>query len=250
MDLTVAGRTDTGPRAMNQDHFGWWPDLGLFVVADGMGGHNAGEVASQLAVETIHGFIAESAKTADMTWPFGLDVEYSIDLNRLITAIRLANRRIFSEGTKHSELSGMGTTVVAALVFGERVALVSVGDSRIYRWRHGALEQLTADDTWLATVLGQKEAAVAEATHPLRHVLTSVVGTRDDVKPPGREELLLAGDTFVLCTDGVHGRLDSEALSRVLAAAHGADEQATGIVNAAIAKGTSDNATALVISIS
>ena len=69
MDLTVAGRTDTGPRAMNQDHLGWWPDLGLFVVADGMGGHNAGEVASQLAVETIHGFIAESAKTADMTWP-------------------------------------------------------------------------------------------------------------------------------------------------------------------------------------
>ncbi len=250
MDLTVAGRTDTGPRAMNQDHLGWWPDLGLFVVADGMGGHNAGEVASQLAVETIHGFIAESAKTADMTWPFGLDVEYSIDLNRLVTAIRLANRRIFSEGTTHSELSGMGTTVVAALVFGERVALVSVGDSRIYRWRQGALEQLTADDTWLATVLGQKEAEVADATHPLRHVLTSVVGTRDDVKPSGREEILLAGDTFVLCTDGVHGRLDSGALTGVLTAAHGADEQATGIVNAAIAKGTSDNATALVISVS
>jgi PPM family protein phosphatase len=250
MDLTVAGRTDTGPRAMNQDHFGWWQDLGLYVVADGMGGHNAGEVASHLAVETIYDFIKESAKPGDLTWPFGLDVSYSVDMNRLITAIRLANRRIFNEGSKHSELSGMGTTVVAALVFGERVGIVSVGDSRIYRWRKGALEQLTDDDTWLATVLGQKEAEDADRTHPLRHVLTSVVGTRDDVKPAGREEQLVSGDTLVLCTDGVHGRLDAGALSRVLSGARGADAQATGIVNEAIAKGTSDNATALVISIS
>ncbi|MEO8680929.1 MAG: protein phosphatase 2C domain-containing protein [Vicinamibacterales bacterium] len=235
---------------MNQDHFGWWPELGLFVVADGMGGHNAGEVASHLAVEAIHAFIAESAKGGDMTWPFGLDLGYSIDLNRLITAVRLANRQIFSEGSQHSEMSGMGTTVVAALVFGERVALVSVGDSRIYRWRGGALEQLTDDDTWLASVLGQKQAEEAEPSHPLRHVLTSVVGTRDDVKPSGREEQLVPGDTFVLCTDGVHGRLDSAALSRVLSGAHGSDDQAKGIVNEAIALGTSDNATALVISIS
>jgi protein phosphatase len=235
---------------MNEDYFGWWPELGLFVVADGMGGHNAGEVASHLAVEAIHDFIAESAKGGDMTWPFGLDLEYSIDLNRLITAVRLANRQIFSEGSQHSELSGMGTTVVAALVFGDRVALVSVGDSRIYRWRGGALEQLTDDDTWLASVLGQKEAEEAEPTHPLRHVLTSVVGTRDDVKPSGREEQLVPGDTFLLCTDGVHGRLDAAALSRVLSGARGSDDQAKGIVNEAIALGTSDNATALVISIS
>ena len=75
MELTVGSRTDTGPRKMNQDHLGWWPDLGLFVVADGMGGHNAGEVASHLAVETIHEFIAESAERPDITWPFGLEVD-------------------------------------------------------------------------------------------------------------------------------------------------------------------------------
>ena len=114
MDLSVGTRTDTGPRKMNQDHFGTWPDLGLYVVADGMGGHNAGEVASHLAVETIYQFIAESARTADLTWPFGLEVARSIDMNRLTTAVRLANRRIYDEGSKHAELSGMGTTVVAA----------------------------------------------------------------------------------------------------------------------------------------
>jgi PPM family protein phosphatase len=250
MELTVAGRTDTGPRTMNQDHFGWWPELGLFVVADGMGGHNAGEVASHLAVEAIHGFVAESAGVADITWPFGLDVAKSIEMNRLTTAVRLANRRIFSEGSKHAEMSGMGTTVVAVLVEGDRVAMVSVGDSRIYRWREQKLEQLTADDTWLASVLGQKEAEVADPSHPLRHVLTSVVGTRDDVKPSGREEQLQPGDTFVLCTDGVHGRLDAASVAKVLSANTGADKQAAGLVDEAIARGTSDNATAVVLSVS
>ncbi|OFW39657.1 MAG: hypothetical protein A3J29_17470 [Acidobacteria bacterium RIFCSPLOWO2_12_FULL_67_14b] len=250
MDLTVGTRTDTGPRKMNQDHFGTWPELGLYVVADGMGGHNAGEVASHLAVETIHGFIAESARTADITWPFGIEVARSIEMNRLITAVRLANRRIYDEGTKHAELNGMGTTVVAALVAGDRVILASVGDSRIYRYRDGSLEQLTQDDTWLASVLGAKQAEDADQAHPLRHVLTSVVGTRDDVKPGAREEQLLPGDTFVLCTDGVHGRLDNAALTSVLAGASTPSDRATQLVDEALTRGTSDNATALVITIS
>lgn len=250
MELSVGSRTDVGPRKMNQDHLGWWPDLGLFVVADGMGGHNAGEVASHLAVETIHGFIAESAQSSDITWPFGLEVTNSIDVNRLITAVRLANREIYSEGSKSAELSGMGTTVVAALVAGDRMALVSVGDSRIYRLRNGTLEQLTSDDTWLASVLGAKQAEHADPGHPLRHVLTSVVGTRDDLKPESREEHLRAGDRFVLCTDGVHGRLDNAALTSVLARAATAEDGAEKLVDEAITRGTSDNATALVITVS
>ena len=250
MDLTVGSRTDVGPRKMNQDHFGSWPELGLYVVADGMGGHNAGEVASHLAVETIHGFIEESARTADITWPFGLEVKNSIDANRLITAVRLANRKIYSEGTRAPELSGMGTTVVAALVAGDKVALVSVGDSRIYRLRNGSIELLTSDDTWLASVLGAKEAEGADPAHPLRHVLTSVVGTKDDLKPVSREEQLKAGDTFLLCTDGIHGRLDAAALASVLNGASTAEDGATKLVDEAITRGTTDNATALVITVS
>jgi PPM family protein phosphatase len=235
---------------MNQDHHGSWPELGLFVVADGMGGHNAGEVASHLAVETIRNFIAESATTADITWPFGLETKNSIDTNRLTTAVRLANRRIYHEGTKSPDLNGMGTTVVAALVGADRITIVSVGDSRIYRFRSGALEQLTKDDTWLASVLGEKQAEDADPLHPLRHVLTSVVGTKDDVKPASREEDLLAGDRFVLCTDGVHGKLDTTALTSLLAQAASASAGAATLVNEAITRGTSDNATALVINVS
>lgn len=250
MELTVGSRTETGPRKMNQDHFGWWPDLGLCIVADGMGGHKGGEVASHLAVEAIRQFIADSANSADITWPFGLEVARSLDVNRLTTAVRLANRKVYSEGSRHTELNGMGTTVVAVLVSGDRMAMASVGDSRIYRLRNGSLEQLTKDDTWLASVLGAKEAEDADPAHPLRHVLTSVVGTRDDVKPGAREEQLEPGDTFVLCSDGVHGRLDSAAIAQVLQAASTAPDRATRLVDEALTRGTSDNATALVISIS
>ena len=249
MELTVGSRTDMGPRKMNQDHFGWWPEIGLFVVADGMGGHNAGEVASHMAVETIHGFIKESAASSDITWPFGLEVKNSIEVNRLTTAVRLANRRIYSEGSKNPELNGMGTTVVAALVAGDRIIIASVGDSRIYRFRQGALEQLTKDDTWLASVLGEKQAEDADPQHPLRHVLTSVVGTKDDVKPGAREEQIESGDRFLLCSDGVHGRLDSATLTGLLVGAASADDGASKIVNEAITRGTTDNATALVINI-
>lgn len=250
MELSVGSRTDVGPRKMNQDHYGSWPDLGLYVVADGMGGHNAGEVASHLAVETIHAFIEESARTADITWPFGLETKNSIDLNRLTTAVRLANRKIYSEGSKSPERSGMGTTVVAALVAGARVSIVSVGDSRVYRFRNGSLEQLTSDDTWLASVLGAKHAEDADPGHPLRHVLTSVVGTKNDLKPESREEDLRSGDTLVLCTDGIHGRLDSSALASLLTSASTAADRADKLVSEAITRGTTDNATALVITVS
>lgn len=249
MDLTVGSRTDVGPRKMNQDHHGSWPELGLFVVADGMGGHNAGEVASHLAVETIRGFIADSATATDITWPFGLEVSNSIDTNRLTTAVRLANRKIYNEGTKSPDLSGMGTTVVAALVAGNRITIVSVGDSRLYRLRNGALEQLTKDDTWLASVLGQKQAEDVDPQHPLRHVLTSVVGTKDDVKTDAREEQIQPGDRFLLCTDGVHGKLDAASLTSLLSSSPSAADGAAIVVNEAISRGTSDNATALVINV-
>jgi PPM family protein phosphatase len=249
MELTVGGRTETGQRTTNEDRLEWWLDLGLFVVADGMGGHNAGEVASRLAVDAVHAFIADSANHGDITWPFGYDANSSAELNRLTTAVRLANLRVFGEASRVPELQGMGTTIVAALISAERVTIASVGDSRAYRWRHGELEQLTRDDTWLNSVMRPEEIGDADRTHPLRHVLTRVVGVGEDVKPSAREEMLKAGDTLVMCTDGVHGRLDPAALAQVLRTSETTTDRATRLVGAALANGTSDNATALVINV-
>lgn len=247
MTVTAGGRTDTGPRNLNQDWLEWDLDLGLFVVADGMGGHNAGEVASHLAIKTIREFIADSAATSDWTWPFPFEPAYSVDANRLLTAVRLANRRVYQEGCAHEAMEGMGTTVVAVLVSGDRAVMVGVGDSRIYRWRDGALVQLTSDDTWLAAVMGVQDAERAESTHPMKHVLTSVVGTREDVRPTAREEVLRPGDRLVLCSDGIHGRLDNPAIAAVLRAGGSAEHVAEALVGAAVDRHTSDNATALVI---
>lgn len=248
MRLTAGGRTDSGPRPLNQDWLHWDLDLGLFIVADGMGGHNAGEVASHLAVETVTSFIEQSRDTRDLTWPFGLDPSRSMEVNRLGTAVRLANRRVHRESIAHAAFSGMGTTLVAVLVTDEHLALASVGDSRIYRWRDAALDLLTRDDTWLSALLAAgSEDESPIASHPMRHVLTSVVGVNDELVPTLREETLLVGDRFLLCTDGVHGHADEPTLMEMLGLARVPEQSALGIVETALARGTTDNVTALVL---
>lgn len=248
MRLTAGGRSDSGPRPLNQDWLHWDLDLGLFVVADGMGGHNAGEVASHLAVETVAAFIGESRDAKELTWPFGLDPLRSIEANRLLTAVRLANRRVHRESVAHAAFSGMGTTLVAILISEDRAVLASVGDSRIYRWREAGLELLTRDDTWLAALLAAgSESDSPLASHPMRHVLTSVVGVNDELTPTLREESLQSGDRFLLCSDGIHGHADEPTLSAQLGLAAEPDHAARGIVEGALTRGTTDNVTALVL---
>jgi PPM family protein phosphatase len=234
---------------MNQDWIEWDLDLGLFVVADGMGGHNAGEVASRMATESIRQFVRETRDGQEQTWPFPYEAGSSIDVNRLLTAVRLANRKVYDGGCSNSAMEGMGTTVVAILARGDQAVLVGVGDSRIYRFRNGELEQLTSDDTWLSAVVGVADDDRAMSNHPLKHVLTSVVGTREDLHPEAREEQLKAGDLFVLCTDGIHGRLDAAAIAEVVRRGGTADQIASALVEEALERRTSDNATALVIAV-
>jgi protein phosphatase len=249
MTLIAAGRTETGPRALNQDCLDWDVDLGLFVVADGMGGHNAGEVASRLAVEAIRQFIRDTRERKEQTWPFPYEPGMSMDVNRLLTAVRLANRRVYDGGCTNAAMEGMGTTVVAVLVSGDRAVLVGVGDSRIYRFRDDRLEQMTSDDTWLSAVVGVADDDRVLSNHPLKHVLTSVVGTREDLHPDAREEQLRQGDRLILCTDGVHGRLDAAAIATVMRRGGTPEQAAGGLVDEALARRTSDNATALVIAV-
>jgi serine/threonine protein phosphatase PrpC len=245
--VTAAGRTDAGPvRPTNQDWLEWHLDLGLFVVADGMGGHRAGEVASHLAVESIRQFIGQSLDAEDLTWPFGFDTALTVDHNRLATAVRLANRRVVREGGAHPEFSGMGTTVVAALLAGDQATIASVGDSRAYLWRTGELTRLTTDDTWVETVLGWDPNGSLD-THPMRHILTSVIGAPEDPVPGITTQALAPGDRLLLCTDGLHGVVDDRTLEALLGADEDPGRIAARLIDEAVARRTSDNITALVV---
>ena len=249
MTLAVAGRTHAGRvRRENQDAVCWDTALGLLLVADGMGGHNAGEVAAGLAVDAVRTFLEQSSSPSDLAWPFGVDPALSADGNRLSTAVRLANQRVVRAAEQQPRWAGMGTTVVAALVQGDTLTYVGVGDSRLYRWRAGALEQLTIDDSWVVALQAQDPGVSrgALATHPMRHVLTNVIGGRDPLEVRVRETALAAGDRLLLASDGLHGIVEDRDVGRALGAGTGAEAIAQALVDLALAHGGSDNVSVVV----
>jgi protein phosphatase len=221
--------------------------MGLFLVADGMGGHNAGEVASEMAVESIVSFFRRTGEGEDVTWPYGIDPKLSYEANRLITAIRLGNRRVFRAAESRDEYSGMGTTVVAALIDADRVWLAGVGDSRAYLLRNGELEQLTTDDSWISTLPPGDLQGQPAAKHSMRHVLTNVVGAREQVDFPVRERTLVDGDLLLLCSDGLHGELDDHTMAKILATVAEPGALAERLVQTTLAGRAADNVTAVVV---
>lgn len=243
------GLSETGPvRTNNEDCFLVDEALGLFVAADGMGGHAAGEVASRLAVEAIENFIRRSSEPGELSWPCGIDPDLSFGGNRLRTAIYLANRRVFRVAEARDEYTGMGTTVVGALVQGDRVTIGHVGDSRLYLFSQGTLMPQTRDDTWAETVLAATNGDPRQfADHPMRTVLTNVLGAREQTEIHLSERQLSDGDLLFLCTDGVHGALDDEALRARLAAGGSLEPIVRDIVAAAIERGSRDNLTAIAV---
>ena len=244
--LRADGLTDKGRiRSTNEDRFAVDEALGLCVVADGMGGHKAGEIAAHLAVDAVVGFVREPEQTG---WSFGLDPALSEAGNRIRTAIHLAHLQILEEAGTTDEYAGMGTTIVAALVIDGRVAVGHVGDSRLYRLTAGRLRQLTDDDSWMASMLAHDPHAdpVALLDHPLRNALTNVVGARSRTDVHVVEEQLADGDLLLLTTDGVHGVLDEERLELLLVENGDPASLAASIVQTAIARGSHDNCTAVV----
>lgn len=243
--IVAAGVTHVGRvRAINEDAFLCDPASGLFVVADGMGGHHAGEVASSLAVESVRTFLLRTREGEDVTWPYGIDPALSFDSNRLLTAIRLANRRVFKAGEGREDYTGMGTTIVAALVSDDRLIFASVGDSRLYSFAGGDLAQLTEDDTWARLAAVSEPEAVAR--HPMRHVLTNVVGARDQIDCRVSERVFGGEQLFLLATDGLHGVLKA-AIATLLGEGESPDVVANRLVAAALERGGADNITAVVV---
>jgi len=243
--LTVASRTHPGTvRATNEDSSLWEPNLAVVAVADGMGGHNAGEVASQLALDACRSFLEHSATDHDLTWPFGFTPALSIAANRLMTAIKIANGRVYRASEEHSEYTGMGTTVVAAIFNGSTVAYASVGDSRIYTFDGGALQQITKDDSWVEMLMKESGlGARAFERHPMRHVLTSVVGARPNLDVTVEERELVDGQTIMLCTDGLHGALRDSDVETILQSERDLDRAAARLVDMAVRRDGRDNVT-------
>jgi protein phosphatase len=233
MPPAAHGVTHPGRRTTNEDAMLVDAALGLFVVADGMGGHNAGEVASAIAVGAIRERVAEAAAPAE---------------GELADSLRVANGRILEAAAREPACAGMGTTVVAALVRGDRVVYGHVGDSRIYQWRRGTLTQLTRDDSWMSHVLPDAALSPEDAQrHPMRHVLTKVVGLRDDMEPAVDAVPFLDGDILLLCSDGLHGAVPDEIIAATLGGGASVREMTERLVDQAMSGGATDNITAVVI---
>jgi protein phosphatase len=244
--LNVCARTHPGSvRRINEDAVLWDPRLGLLVVADGMGGHNAGEVASRLAVDALHDFVQQST-SVDITWPFGLNPQLSYAANRLTTAMKIANRRVYRASEDNNDYNGMGTTVVAGLAEGSHVTFASIGDSRLYSANGSHIQQLTSDDSWVTML--QRESGLdpsAFERHPMRHVLTSVVGARPDVDVKTEELALVDGQTMLFCTDGLHGALPDDVILSILSSEADLERAADALVDTAVKRDGSDNVTVL-----
>lgn len=237
MLLRSAARSDVGRRRQtNEDRYALVPPLGLFLVADGMGGHKAGQVASQLA--------AEAAIRAVETLQGG-----TVTLaEQLRHAVACANREIFQAAEADSDLAGMGTTFVAMLFGEERLALAHVGDSRAYLLRQGRLRGLTDDHSIVAELL-RRQAISEEAAraHPHRHVLTRALGVRPRIEPDLAEMTPQPGDVFVLCSDGLTALVGDPMIAEQISLEPDLDRAATGLVEAANHAGGYDNVTVVLL---
>jgi protein phosphatase len=243
--LLCTGATDVGrARKHNEDYFGLFPELGLFVVADGMGGAAAGEVAAKMAVDLV----VEAFVDPDVTRPTTDTRLPTTEQALLVSAIERANRLIHGAAQSNPGWKGMGSTIAAALVCSERAALAHVGDSRVYRLRGRRLDLLTEDHSLLNEFVGM---GLVDPEHPeefeYRNVITRCLGAAPDVEVDARWVEVVPGDTFLLCSDGLTGVAKPAELQAILSGHPELDAAATRLVQRANELGGPDNITAVLV---
>jgi len=234
--LEAFGLTDPGcVRANNEDYFINDKNGGIFILADGMGGANAGEYASHLSAEKLHEVLLESS---------GRDGATTLE-----HAFKEANWAVRQAAKTDPQLEGMGTTLLVARdIGGQKLEIGSVGDSRAYLWSQNVLSLITQDQTWVAEVgarLGLSEEALKR--HPMRHVLTMAIGSADDLRVDSHTIQVHNGDQLLLCSDGLHGVLEEKMLLEALDSEKSLGEKCHYLVDAAREKGGPDNVTVLLI---
>jgi len=250
MRVVASGLTDVGlQREHNEDCFAVVPQHDLFVVADGMGGHQAGDVASKLAISAITEFF-ETIATEDVTWPFQFDPTLSEEENRLVTGVRLANRQIVELGNRSAEHQGMGTTVVATLFSPRRgkMYIAHVGDSRAYRVRGGAIEQITRDHSLINDYLVARPNMTEEEKSELpKNVITRALGMQEQVAVDVGQFETARGDLFLICSDGLSGMVEDSELLAIASSTDDLADACRKLVNAANEHGGEDNVTVVLV---
>ncbi len=250
MRIVCEARSDVGrKRTGNEDSLSLNHEQGLFVLADGMGGHAAGEVASRVAVEAIDEFVRLTGGNQEITWPFGLDESISYDGNRLKTAIRHANRRVLEKVRESVEYEGMATTVAAVLLDDGVANLAHVGDSRIYLWSDGELEQLTSDHSWVNEQIQSGAISAEQArSHPLRNVVTRALGGRAELIVDVQSRRLTPGEVLLLCSDGLTTMISDGDIARIIGTADGdLARAAQALIDEANERGGEDNITVILL---
>jgi serine/threonine protein phosphatase PrpC len=248
VEVKTAGLTHVGrQRQHNEDSFLVENTARLFLVADGMGGHAAGEIASRIAVDSISEFILHT-KEDDGTWPHAYDEQFKRSTNRLMAAVRMANTRVLEAMRKDARLRGMGTTVVAAIADGDVMSFAHVGDSRAYLIRDNALTRITNDHSWVFEQVQAGMLTEAEAEkHPLRNVITRALGGALQVNPDASEIQARPGDMFLLCSDGLTGMVPEDEILRIVTENADPVVACQKLIDDANERGGLDNITAILV---
>ncbi len=243
--IEVAGETNVGmKRTHNEDNFSIIEESGLYIVADGMGGHASGEIASKMAVDAMREFFAATANDPERTWPYKMDRSKGYEENRLITGIKLANLRIYESAQRDPRQRGMGTTIVALFAVEDGVYVAHVGDSRVYRMRDTRLEQLTEDHSLLNDYIKMKRLTADEiANFPHKNVIVRALGMKDTVKVDTRHEQPRAGDVYLLCSDGLSGPVNDDDVRETLIGTGDLKAAASRLIAKANENGGPDNIT-------
>jgi PPM family protein phosphatase len=251
IEILHSAKSDVGLRRHhNEDRFCANHDLGLYVVCDGMGGENAGEVASTLAVDTIQAYMADAARHSELQFIGPYDGTVSHMTNRLASAIRLANQTIHQESWVRPSYAGMGTTVVAAYLSSEALSIAHVGDSRLYLVRGDTIHALTVDHSWVAEQVLKGLLTEEEAEYsPRKNIVTRALGVESTVEVELGEVAVMSGDVLLLCTDGLTRGVRAPEILQALRDEGNVESMANRLVELANEAGGDDNTTVLVVTI-
>jgi protein phosphatase len=249
MRVRFAGDSNVGmKRAHNEDSFYLPETERLAIVADGMGGHASGEVASRMAVETISGFFKATQEEQQLTWPFKMDKGHRYDVNRMVTAIKLANLKIHEQAQKDPRCHGMGTTVVSALFVDDALVVGHVGDSRLYRRRDGVFEQITEDHSLLNDYIKMKHLSPDEiAAFPHKNVIVRALGMKDTVQVDVHVDQPRLGDVYLICSDGLSGMIKDDEMADIAMSDRDLDVVCERLITTANKNGGLDNITVVAV---